>query len=148
MELNATYVFNAPVEKVWALLMDTEVIGACLPGSRGLRPVGEDRHEVELGVAVGAIAGDFKATVALQEKEPPRAYTLAVEGDGRHGTVKGGARITLEADGDRTRVNVDAHAHVGGIIARVGQRLLEGVGRATMDRFYGCLQKKAEGYVG
>ena len=142
MELKATYTFNAPIDRVWAVLMDTDAIGACLPGSRGLRPVGEDRHEVELGLAVGAIAGDFKATVSLQDKEPPRAYTLAVEGTGRHGTVKGGARITLEADGDRTRVNVDAHAHVGGIIARVGQRLLEGVGRATMDRFCACLQKR------
>jgi carbon monoxide dehydrogenase subunit G len=144
MELNAAYVFNAPVDKVWALLMDTSAIGACLPGSRGLKEVGDDRHEVELGVAVGAIAGDFKAVVSLAEKDPPRAYTLSVEGAGRHGTVKGGARITLEPDGDRTRVNVAAHAHVGGMVARVGQRLLEGVGRATMDRFYACLQKRAE----
>jgi carbon monoxide dehydrogenase subunit G len=144
MELNATYVFNAPVDRVWALLMDTSAIGACLPGSRGLKQVGEDRHEVELGVAVGAIAGDFKATVALQEKVPPQSYTLAVEGAGRHGTVKGGARITLEPDGDRTKVHVAAHAHVGGTVARVGQRLLEGVARTTMGRFYACLQKKVE----
>ena len=142
MDLKATYVFNAPVEKVWDLLMDTNAVGGCLPGSRGLRQVGDDRYEVELGVAVAAIAGNFKGTVAIEEKVPPQSYKLVVEGTGRQGFVKGQARVALEADGDRTRVNVIAHAEVGGMIARVGQRLLEGVARTTMDRFYACLAEQ------
>jgi carbon monoxide dehydrogenase subunit G len=124
--------------------MDTDAIGACLPGSRGLRAIGEDRYEVELAVAVAAIAGNFKGTVALAEKTPPQSYTLLVEGSGRHGFVKGQARVMLEPDDARTRVHVAAQADAGGMIARVGQRLLEGVARATMDRFYACLQKQVE----
>ena len=139
MELNATYSFDAPVEQVWNLLMDPEAVGRCLPGSRGLREIGPDRYEVELGLAIAAIAGNFKGTVALEEKNPPQSYKLAVEGTGRQGFVKGFARITLEPDGGRTNVRVAAQADIGGMIARVGQRLLEGVARTTMDRFYGCL---------
>src|SRR5688500_15090370 len=63
MNLNATYVFHAPVERAWNLLMDTKAIGSCLPGCRGLQPAGDDRYEVELGVAVAAISGNFTGTV-------------------------------------------------------------------------------------
>lgn len=139
MDLNASYWFEAPAEQVWDLLMDPVAVGNCLPGSRGLHEVAPDRFEVELGLAIAAIAGSFKGTVALEEKSPPQSYKLAVEGTGRQGFVKGFARITLEPDGERTHVRVAAQADVGGMIARVGQRLLEGVARTTMDRFYGCL---------
>ena len=142
MELIATYVFEAPAEKVWTLLQDAGAVGKCLPGCRGLTPVSDDRYEVELGIAVAAISGDFKGTVSLQDKVPPRSYRLNVEGTGRQGFVKGHATIVLEPDGERTRVQVQANADVGGMIARVGQRLLEGVARTTMDRFYACLAKQ------
>jgi carbon monoxide dehydrogenase subunit G len=139
MNLTSTYTFNAPIDKVWELLMDTSAVGSCLPGCRGLKPLGDDRYEVELGVAVAAISGSFKGVVALEEKVPPKSYTLIVDGAGRQGFVKGQAAVALEASGDRTLVHVTAHAEAGGMIARVGQRLLEGVARATMDRFYACL---------
>jgi carbon monoxide dehydrogenase subunit G len=139
MDINASYSFDAPVDQVWNLLMDPEAVGKCLPGSRGLKEIAPDRYEVELGLAIAAIAGNFKGTVAIEEKNPPQSYKLAVEGTGRQGFVKGFARITLEPDGARTHVRVAAQADVGGMIARVGQRLLEGVARTTMDRFYGCL---------
>jgi carbon monoxide dehydrogenase subunit G len=142
MDLNATYTFEAPVERVWDLLMDTDAVGSCLPGCRGLHPIGPDRYDVELSVAVAAVSGSFKGTVSVAEQAPPHAYTLIVDGSGRQGFVKGRARITLAAEASRTLVQVAAQADVGGLIARVGQRLLEGVGRMTMDRFYGCLAKR------
>jgi carbon monoxide dehydrogenase subunit G len=143
MHLSATYVFNAPVDTVWALLMDTDRVAACLPGCKGMRPLGDDRYEAELSVAVAAISGDFKGTIALQDKNPPRSYRLLVEGSGRPGFVKGNAQITLVPDGERTTVQIEADADVGGMIARVGQRLLEGVARMTMDRFYNCLASES-----
>jgi uncharacterized protein len=142
MDLTAIYEFDAPVDKVWELLMNTSTIGECLPGCRGLQPIGEDTYEVELNVAVAAISGSFKGTVSLTDKVPPQSYKLSVEGTGRQGFVKGHARVALEPDGHRTRVLVTAQADVGGMIARVGQRLLSGVARATMDRFYACLGKR------
>jgi carbon monoxide dehydrogenase subunit G len=142
MNLEATYAFDAPVDRTWALLMDTEAIAACLPGCRGLRPAGENRYEVELAVAIAAISGDFKGTVSLEDLVTPASYTLAVEGSGRHGFIKGRAHVTLEPGGERTLVKIAAQADVGGTIARLGQRLVEGVGRTTMDRFYACLAKR------
>ena len=142
MDLTATYEFDAPVDRVWELLMNTSAIGKCLPGCRGLQPIGEDTYEVELNVAVAAISGSFKGTVSLTDKVPPQSYKLSVEGTGRQGFVKGHARVELEPDGDRTRVLVTAQADVGGMIARVGQRLLSGVARTTMDRFYACMGKQ------
>ena len=144
MNLNGNYDFNAPVEKVWNLLMDADAVGSCLPGCRGLRPAGEDRYDVDLGIAVAAISGSFTGSVAVEDKIPPRSYKLVVEGSGRQGFVKGTALVTLAADGDRTNVQIAAQADVGGTIARVGQRLLEGVARATMDRFYACLARRVD----
>ncbi len=142
MGLTAEYAIDAPSERVWDLLMDIDAIGRCLPGSRGLRPVGPYDNASELGVTVAAIAGSFKGTVALEDKAPPTSYTLVIDGTGRQGFVKGRARVTLVPDGTRTRVQIAAQADVGGMIARVGQRLLEGVARTMMDRFYACLAKQ------
>jgi carbon monoxide dehydrogenase subunit G len=144
MHLNATYTFNAPVETVWALLMDTESVAGCLPGAKGLKPLGDDRYEAVRAVAVAAISGNYKGTITLQDKNPPQSYRLLVDGSGRPGFVKGQAQVTLLPDGERTTVQIEADADVGGLIARVGQRLLDGVARMTMDRFYACLAKRVE----
>ena len=144
MDLNATYEIPAPIDRAWALLMDIDAIGGCLPGCRGLKPVGPDCYEVELGVSLAAVAGTFKGTVTLADKLPPDSYLLTIEGSGRQGFIKGQARVALASDGDLTRISIAARADVGGMIARVGQRLLEGVARTMMDRFYGCLAKRAE----
>lgn len=139
MDINATYEFNAPIEKVWDLLMDTNAIGQCLPGCRALRPLGNDRYEAELGVAIAAIAGQFTGTVAIEDKVAPHAYTLVIEGSGRQGFIKGRAQVRLAAEAGRTRVSIASHADAGGMIARVGQRLIEGMGRTMMDKFFSCL---------
>src|SRR5712691_164205 len=142
MELASTYTFDAPQDKVWDLLMDTTAIASCVPGCRELRPIGDDRYQAELVVTVAAISGNFEATVALEDKRPPTSYRLVVEGTSRIGFVKGSAQIELEPAASGTTVKVAASADVGGAVARVGQRLLEGVGRMTMDRFFGCVAGK------
>jgi uncharacterized protein len=139
MQISGTYAFPAPVERVWELLMDTTAIAACLPGCRELRELGEDRYQAELVVAVAAITGNYGATVAIENKLPPWSYRLVVQGTGRSGFVKGRAEVSLRATPNGTDVNVDALAEVGGAVARVGQRLLEGVARTMMNRFFACL---------
>jgi uncharacterized protein len=144
MELNGTYTFRAPVDATWSVLMDTTAIGACLPGCRGLRPIGDDRYEVELGLTIAAVSGNFKGTVAIQDKMPLQSYTLVVEGRGSQGFVNGTSRMTLAPVDGGTEVRIVARAEVGGMIARVGQRLLEGVARTMTDRFFACLTRHAE----
>jgi carbon monoxide dehydrogenase subunit G len=145
MNIDATYRFEAPPPRVWDALMDTEIIAACLPGCRGLRPAGPDRFETELVAGVAAVSGNFKATMTLKDPRPPDSYRLLVDAAGRPGFVRGEAQVTLAADAGGTSVTIAAHADVGGTMARVGQRLLEGVARMTMDRFYGCLARRVAG---
>jgi carbon monoxide dehydrogenase subunit G len=89
MDLSATYIFPAGVERTWSLLLDTNAIASCLPGCRSLEPLGGDRYAVELASPIAAIAGQFKGTVALENKVPLESYTLVVDGSGRQGFIKG-----------------------------------------------------------
>ena len=142
MRIDGRYTFEAPGSRVWELLMDTTAVAACIPGCRELRPIGGDRYEAELVVAIAAVTGSYRATVAMLNKVEPHSYRLVVDGTGRGGFVKGEAAVTLAAEGDRTIVSVAGSGQVGGTIARVGQRLIEGAGRMLMDRFFGCLAAK------
>ncbi len=139
MQISGSYVFQAPVARVWDLLMDTDAIAACVPGCQELTPVGDDRYRAKLSVAISAVTGNYDATIALEEKTPPHGYTLRVDGQGRPGFVKGVSRVQLVDQDGSTRVEVTADVQAGGAIARVGQRLLEGVGRTMMNRFFACL---------
>ena len=144
MDISATYKFAAPPSAVWALLMDPHAIAACLPGCKELRPDGDDRFHAELTFGVAAVSGTFVATIALADKIAPESYRLDVDATGKPGFAHGTATVSLKRTDSGTDVVVSASAEVGGLIARVGQRLLEGVARMTMDRFYGCLAKRIE----
>ena len=122
--------------------MDSNAIAACLPGCRELRPLGDDRYQADLTIGVAAVSGSFAATIALLDKVPPQSYRLTVEATGKPGFARGSAAIVLTPQEGGTAVTVTAQAEVGGLIARVGQRMIEGVARMTMDRFYGCLVKR------
>jgi uncharacterized protein len=147
MDITATYSFAAPAADVWNLLMDPGAICACLPGCRELRPVGDDRYHADLTIGVASVSGLFTVTIVLTDKVPPHSYRLNVEATGKPGFVRGSATIALSPEDGGTAVRVTANAEVGGLVARVGQRLLDGVARMTMDRFYGCLAKRLGGAV-
>jgi carbon monoxide dehydrogenase subunit G len=139
MEITATYKFAAPPQAVWALLMDPEAIKSCLPGCKELRPIGDNRYQAEMSIGVAAVTGTFNATVTLSDLQPPSSYRLSVAATGKPGFSNGSATITLREAAGGTDVEVKATSEVGGLIARVGQRLIEGVGRMSMDKFFGCL---------
>jgi carbon monoxide dehydrogenase subunit G len=143
MDLSASYTFEATPADVWALLLDQEAVAACLPGCERLEPAGEDRYRAELLVAVAAITGRYTGSVAIVDKRPPSAYRLLVEGTGAPGFLKGEAQIELLEQDGSTLVTVRGQANVGGLIARVGQRLLGSVARMMLDRFFTCLRQRA-----
>jgi uncharacterized protein len=143
MDVSASYIFAAPATAVWDLLIDPEVVAACLPGCDRLEPIGEDRYRAVLTLAVAAVSGHYSGTVAIVDKRPPHAYGLVVEGNGSAGFVKGEATFEVVEQPDKTTVVfVKGQAQVGGLLARVGQRLLGGVSKMMMDRFFACLQGK------
>jgi carbon monoxide dehydrogenase subunit G len=142
MEISGSYTFNAPPDRVWDLLMDPAVISSCIPGCDRFEPDGENRYNVTLTVALAAITGTYTGTVELTEKISPTSYRLLVEGQGRPGFVKGSSAVVLRAEGLETAVDVAAVVQTGGPIARVGQRLIGGVAKMMLDRFFACLQAK------
>ena len=146
MDVSATYTFEAPRDHVWRLLIDPDVIAGCLPGCESMEAVGEDAYRATLTIGIAAITGRYQGTVRMTDKQEPERYTLVVEGRGKPGFVNGSATISLaeEDGGAATRVAVAGTAQVGGTIARVGQRLLGGVSKMTMDRFFACLQAQAK----
>src|SRR4051795_2507561 len=142
MEISGSYTFNAPPDRVWALLMDPAVLSACIPGCDRVEPDGADRYAVTLTIGLAAITGTYDGTVVLTDMVPNTSYGLVVEGQGRPGFVKGTSAITLRGDGTTTIVAVSAAVQTGGTIARLGQRLVGGVAKMMMDRFFACLQSK------
>jgi uncharacterized protein len=142
MEITGTYTFKASPERVWALLMDPAVLSSCIPGCENFDPAGDDRYTVTLTVGLAAITGTYTGTVQLVDQVPNTSYRLIVEGQGRPGFVKGSSAIALRPDGNATEVSVTGTVNTGGPIARLGQRLVGGVAKMMMDRFFGCLQSK------
>jgi carbon monoxide dehydrogenase subunit G len=143
MDLAASYTFPSSAETVWNLLIDPEVVASCLPGCDRLEPLGEDRYRAELTLAVAAVSGQYTGTVAILDKRPPHSYRLVVEAAGKAGFAKGEARVELREEGQTTTLHVTGQGQVGGLVARVGQRLLGTVSKMMMDRFFTCLQQKA-----
>jgi carbon monoxide dehydrogenase subunit G len=142
MDIAGTYTFNAPPDRVWTLLMDPTVISACIPGCEGFEPTGEDRYKARLNVALAAISGSYEGTIVISDKVPVTSYRLTADGQGRPGFVKGSAAISLREEGNATVVDVQGTVQTGGPVARVGQRLIGGVSKMMMDRFFACLQGK------
>src|ERR1700704_2071228 len=142
MDITGSFTFNAPPDRVWALLMDPAVLASCIPGCQRFEPDGADRYNVTLTVGLAAITGTYTGTVVLTDMVPQTSYGLVVEGQGRPGFVKGSSAIVLRAEGATTVVDVSAAVQTGGPIARVGQRLIGSVAKMMLDRFFACLQAK------
>jgi carbon monoxide dehydrogenase subunit G len=140
MDLAGSYSFPAPPDSVWNLLIDPQVVAACLPGCDRLEPVGPDQYRAALTLTIAAVGGSYTVLISILDKQPPRSYRLVVEGSGKPGFVKGEAIVELTEHGEATMVNVKGQGQVGGLIARVGQRLLGSASKMMMDRFFGCLQ--------
>jgi carbon monoxide dehydrogenase subunit G len=142
MEISGSYSFDAAQDRVWALLMDPAVLSSCIPGCERFEPDGDDRYRVTLTVGLAAITGTYNGTVVLTDMVPEKSYGLVVEGQGRPGFVKGSSAIVLRAEGATTVVDATATVQTGGPIARLGQRLVGGVAKMMLDRFFQCLQSK------
>jgi carbon monoxide dehydrogenase subunit G len=142
MDITGSYTFSAPPARVWDLLMDPAVIAGCIPGCEGFEPAGENRYRARLTVALAAITGSYDGHIVLTDKVPTTSYRLTADGQGRPGFVKGDSVISLRAEGEGTVVEVKGTVQTGGPIARLGQRLVGGVAKMMMDRFFGCLQAK------
>src|SRR5262249_25059094 len=106
----------------------------------------ENQYTAKLSAGVGAIKGIFTATVTLQDITAPTHYKLVVEGKGQPGFVKGSGELNLSEEGDGTSIEFTGDVNVGGLIAGVGQRMIQGAARMMAGRFFNSLGEEAKNY--
>ena len=137
---------GAPPEKVWVMLLDIDQLASIIPGCHGVDKLSETHFRADVTLGVGPVKGRYKAEVRLSDLDPPRAATLAGSVAGALGTGGGSGRVTLTPDGSGgTVVSYHYEAAVGGKVAAVGGRLLDGAGKAIIGQFFASLARKAGG---
>jgi len=143
MTMTGEVILPADRDAVWAALNDPEVLKTCIPGCQELAKVSDTEFEAVAKVAVGPVKATFKGRISLQDLDPPNAYTIRGEGQGGvAGFAKGGAKVRLEpAEGGGTRLVYDVEATVGGKLAQLGGRLVNGVAKKNADDFFASFVK-------
>ena len=144
MKIEGTHELRASRERIFKALLDPAVLQRCIPGCERLEPTGENSFAATLRAGVGTIKGLFNGTVKIEEVREPEHYRLAVEGKGQPGFVKGAGSLDLEARGDElTVIRYDGDVQVGGMIASVGQRMIQGAARMLATQFFTTLEAES-----
>ncbi|TAJ37356.1 MAG: carbon monoxide dehydrogenase [Reyranella sp.] len=137
MEIKGEYRIAAPREKVFAALNDVAVLQACIPGCESLEKSSDTEMKAKVRMRIGPVSASFTGKVTLSDLDPPNGYKISGEGQGgAAGFAKGGAVVTLSEDGADTLLNYNVDAQVGGKIAQVGARLIDGTARKLADEFF------------
>ncbi len=137
---------RAAPETVWAMLLDADVLASVIPGAHGVQKLSPTHFRADVTLGVGPVKGRYKADVQLSDLDAPRAATLSGSVTGGLGSGGGSGRITLKPDGQGgTVVAYTYEASVGGKVASVGGRLLDGAARVIIGQFFAALARKAGG---
>jgi carbon monoxide dehydrogenase subunit G len=139
MEMQGNRHLAVTQQQAWDALNDPQVLKACIPGCDKVEPAGENQYAIGMGVKVGPVAARFAGKIHLQDVMAPNSYTISFEGNGgAAGFGKGSAQVKLAppAEGAGCELAYTARAQVGGKIAQVGQRLVDGVARSMAEDFF------------
>ena len=146
MNLSDTKTINADRETVFAALLNPEVLKACVPGCQEMSGSPESGFEATVVQKVGPVKATFKGEVQLSDVNSPASLTITGEGKGgAAGFAKGGAGVRLEADGDQTILHYDVEAKVGGKLAQLGSRIIDGFAKKMADQFFSNFQEAVGG---
>ena len=127
----------APRETVWAKLNDAEVLKACIPGCEELNKSSDTEFQVVAVNKIGPVKARFKGKIHLTDLDPPNGYRISGEGDGGvAGFAKGGATVKLTEKDGGTLLAYDVEAQIGGKLAQLGQRLINGAAKKMADDFF------------
>ena len=137
MTMQGEVTLPADRAKVWASLNDPEILKASIPGCQDLEKISDTEFKATAKVSVGPVKATFKGGVTLADLDPPNGYTISGEGQGGvAGWAKGGAKVRLEDIEGGTKLVYDVEANVGGKIAQLGGRLINGVAKKYADEFF------------
>ena len=138
MDLNGEYRIPAKRKDVWEALNDPEVLKQCIDGCEELSKDSDTQFSAKVTAKVDPVKAKFSGKVILSELDPPNGYKIAGEGQGGvAGFAKGGATVKLAEEDGNTLLSYTANAEVGGKLASVGSRLVEGVAKKQADDFFG-----------
>lgn len=138
MDMSGEYRIPAPREQVWAALNDPEILRQAIPGCDELVKHSDTEMEAKVTAKVGPVKAKFAGNVRLENINAPVGYSIVGEGKGgAAGFAKGGADVSLAEDGDGTILTYNARAEVGGKLAQIGSRLIQGTAKKMADEFFG-----------
>lgn len=140
MKLGGTYNFAAPRQSVWELLIDPRRLSKCIPGCEKLETIGENEYSGEINVGIAAIKGLYKGRVKLEDLRPPTHYRIVVDGKGKQGFIKGTGTIDLEETGGQTLLHYQGDAQIGGPLASVGQRMIDGATKTMLAQLFTAME--------
>ena len=146
MDLTGEYRIPAPRETVWAALNNPDILKACIPGCEELNKTSDTEFVARVVAKIGPVKAGFGGKVTLSDIDPPNGYTISGEGQGgAAGFAKGGAKVRLESvdGGAATVLHYSADAQIGGKLAQIGSRLVEGSARKLADEFFAAFAAAA-----
>ena len=143
MKVSGAYRLAMPRERAYALLQDPAILARCVPGCESLDKTGEGEYAMRMKMVLAAVSGKFDGKVRITDAVSPSQFRLHVEGTGKIGFMKGDGLLTLSEVDGATDVQYDGEVHVGGTIASVGQRLIDGTAKMMIKRFFEKLSTEA-----
>jgi carbon monoxide dehydrogenase subunit G len=142
MKIESTQQLSASRERIYSALTDPEVLQRCIPGCESLKKTEAGHFEARLKAGIGAIKGSFQGNVHLEDMRPPEHYRIVVQGKGVIGFAKGSADFDLADQDGGTLITYAGELQVGGTIASVGQRMIEGAAKMMATKFFTALEKE------
>ena len=150
MDMTGEHWINAPRQAVWLALNDPEVLKQSIAGCEALAKTSDTEFQAQVTAKVGPVKAKFSGKVTLSELDPPNGYTITGEGSGgAAGFAKGGAKVRLEdAENSGTLLKYEVHAQIGGKLAQIGSRLVDGAARKMADEFFSTFAATVEAQSG
>ncbi|TSA41579.1 MAG: carbon monoxide dehydrogenase [Betaproteobacteria bacterium] len=137
MEIVGEQLIPRPQGVTWSSIIDPEVLKVCIPGCESMDKVADNEYEMVMAAKVGPVSAKFKSKITLADVDAPNSYTLIFEGQGGvAGFAKGQANVRLSPEGEGTRLQYTAKATIGGKLAQVGSRLVDGVAKKLAENFF------------
>ncbi|MEW6209720.1 MAG: carbon monoxide dehydrogenase subunit G [Acidobacteriota bacterium] len=144
MKIEGTHELHARRERVYEVLTDPAVLKRCIPGCESLEKTGENSYSATLKAGVGTIKGIFTGSVELEDMRPPAHFRMMVSGKGQPGFLKGSGDIDLEERNGSAVVSYKGDVQVGGTIASVGQRMIQGAVKMMASQFFTAIETEAK----
>jgi uncharacterized protein len=124
-------------QQAWDALNDPEVLKACIPGCDKVEPTGDNQYAIGMAVKIGPVSAKFAGKITLADIVAPESYSINFEGQGgAAGFGKGNSAVKLVPNAGGCELQYTVHASVGGKIAQLGQRLIDGVAKSMAEDFF------------